>query len=190
MFRSVLVANRGEIARRVFATARRMGIETVAVFSEADASAAHVADADRAVLIGPAAARESYLVPEKIIEAARVTGAEAIHPGYGFLSENADFAQGDIQAVEVGVEQALRRLGRLVALAFQPAHQQGHMHRIELESAEHGVRRAEVGVERRLARLLDGAAVEGLSGEDRGPRLEQGFEHWNLAPHFRPLRGH
>ena len=74
MFRSVLVANRGEIARRVFATARRMGIETIAVYSEADASAAHVADADQAILIGPAAARESYLVPEKIIEAARAIG--------------------------------------------------------------------------------------------------------------------
>ncbi|HXA41172.1 MAG TPA: biotin carboxylase N-terminal domain-containing protein [Phenylobacterium sp.] len=92
MFKSVLVANRGEIARRVFATARRMGLETIAVYSEADAGAAHVADADRAVPIGPAAARESYLVPEKIIAAARATGAEAIHPGYGFLSENADFA--------------------------------------------------------------------------------------------------
>ncbi|MGH6910504.1 MAG: biotin carboxylase N-terminal domain-containing protein, partial [Phenylobacterium sp.] len=92
MFRSVLVANRGEIARRVFATARRMGLETVAVFSEADAGAAHVQEADTAVLIGPAAARESYLVPEKIIAAARASGAEAIHPGYGFLSENADFA--------------------------------------------------------------------------------------------------
>jgi acetyl/propionyl-CoA carboxylase alpha subunit len=92
MFKSVLVANRGEIARRVFATARRMGLATVAVYSEADAGAAHVADADQAVLIGPAAARESYLVPEKIIAAAKATGAEAIHPGYGFLSENADFA--------------------------------------------------------------------------------------------------
>jgi len=92
MFKSVLVANRGEIARRVFATARRMGLETIAVYSEADAGAAHVSDADRAVLIGPAAARDSYLVPEKIIAAARATGAEAIHPGYGFLSENADFA--------------------------------------------------------------------------------------------------
>ncbi|WP_293678028.1 biotin carboxylase N-terminal domain-containing protein, partial [uncultured Phenylobacterium sp.] len=93
MFRSVLVANRGEIARRVFATARRLGIETVAVFSEADADAAHVRDADRAVLIGPAAARESYLVGEKIIAAAKAAGAEAIHPGYGFLSENAEFAE-------------------------------------------------------------------------------------------------
>src|ERR1700742_2942198 len=93
MFKSVLVANRGEIARRVFRTAKRLGLETVAVYSEADAGAAHVADADRAVLIGPAAARESYLVPEKIIAAAKSAGAEAIHPGYGFLSENAAFAE-------------------------------------------------------------------------------------------------
>ncbi|WP_293898367.1 acetyl/propionyl/methylcrotonyl-CoA carboxylase subunit alpha [Phenylobacterium sp.] len=93
MFRSVLVANRGEIARRVFATARRLGIETVAVFSEADAEAAHVRDADKAVSIGPAPARESYLVPARIIAAAQASGAEAIHPGYGFLSENADFAE-------------------------------------------------------------------------------------------------
>lgn len=93
MFKSVLVANRGEIARRVFATARRMGIETVAVHSEADTHTAHVRDADQAFLMGPAAARESYLVPGKIIAAALQTGAEAIHPGYGFLSENADFAE-------------------------------------------------------------------------------------------------
>jgi len=92
MFKSVLVANRGEIARRIFATARRMGLETVAVYSDADARAMHVAEADRAVLIGPAAARDSYLVAEKIIAAAQASGAEAIHPGYGFLSENADFA--------------------------------------------------------------------------------------------------
>jgi acetyl/propionyl-CoA carboxylase alpha subunit len=92
-FNSVLVANRGEIARRVFATARRMGLRTIAVYSEADAEAPHVRDADEAVLIGPAAARESYLVGEKIIAAAKKTKAQAIHPGYGFLSENAEFAE-------------------------------------------------------------------------------------------------
>jgi len=92
MFTKILIANRGEIACRVAATARRMGIRTVAVYSEADAGAKHVAVCDEAVLIGPAAAKDSYLKGAKIIEVAKATGAQAIHPGYGFLSENAEFA--------------------------------------------------------------------------------------------------
>jgi 3-methylcrotonyl-CoA carboxylase alpha subunit len=95
---SLLIANRGEIACRIIRTARRLGIRTVAVYSDADAKALHVREADEAVHIGPSPARESYLVGEKIIAAARETGAEAIHPGYGFLSENADFAQAVIDA--------------------------------------------------------------------------------------------
>jgi 3-methylcrotonyl-CoA carboxylase alpha subunit len=93
MFRSVLVANRGEIACRVFRTAKRMGLRTIAVYSEADANALHVREADEAVLIGPAPARESYLDQARVLAAAKATGAEAIHPGYGFLSENAEFAE-------------------------------------------------------------------------------------------------
>jgi 3-methylcrotonyl-CoA carboxylase alpha subunit len=93
MIQSLLIANRSEIACRIIRTARRMGIRTVAVYSDADATALHVRQADEAVHIGPSPARESYLVGEKIIAAAKQTGAEAIHPGYGFLSENAEFAQ-------------------------------------------------------------------------------------------------
>ena len=92
MFRKLLVANRGEIACRVMTTAKRLGIVTVAVFSDSDAHARHVAIADEAWPIGPAPARQSYLSVERILDAARKSGAEAIHPGYGFLSENADFA--------------------------------------------------------------------------------------------------
>ena len=93
MFTKILIANRGEIACRVIATAQKMGIKTVAVYSEADKEARHVMLADEAVLIGPAASRESYLVADKIIAAAKATGAQAIHPGYGFLSENAEFSK-------------------------------------------------------------------------------------------------
>ena len=98
MITSLLIANRGEIACRIIRTARAMGIRTVAVYSDADAKALHVRQADEAVHIGPSPARESYLVGDKIIAAARATGAEAIHPGYGFLSENAEFAQSVIDA--------------------------------------------------------------------------------------------
>ena len=96
MFQKILIANRGEIACRVIRTAHRMGIKAVAVYSEADADALHVEMADEAVLIGPPPAAESYLVAERIIQAAKDTGAEAIHPGFGFLSEKAEF----VEAVE------------------------------------------------------------------------------------------
>jgi len=98
MFRKILIANRGEIAARITRTARRMGITTVAVFSEADRHALHVREADEAHFIGPAPARESYLRAGAILDVARASGAEAIHPGYGFLSENADFADASAAA--------------------------------------------------------------------------------------------
>ena len=98
MIRSLLIANRGEIACRIIRTARRMGIRTIAVYSDADGDALHVRSADEAVHIGPSPASESYLAGAKILAAAKQAGAEAIHPGYGFLSENADFAQAVLDA--------------------------------------------------------------------------------------------
>src|SRR5262245_40434823 len=93
MFASVLIANRGEIACRIARTAKRLGLRAIAVYSQADAGALHTRLCDEAHLIGPPAARESYLAIDKLIEAARRTGAECVHPGYGFLAENADFAE-------------------------------------------------------------------------------------------------
>src|SRR5690349_3031648 len=92
MFKKILIANRGEIACRVIKTARRMGIKTVAVYSDADREAMHVRMADEAVRIGPAPSAQSYLVIDAIVEACKKTGAEAVHPGYGFLSERTAFA--------------------------------------------------------------------------------------------------
>ncbi|MBN8806877.1 MAG: acetyl/propionyl/methylcrotonyl-CoA carboxylase subunit alpha [Sphingomonas sp.] len=114
MIHSLLIANRGEIACRIIRTARAMGIRTVAVYSDADANALHVRQADEAVHIGPSPALESYLVGDKIIAAAKATVAEAIHPGYGFLSENADFAQAvkDAELIWVGPNPAsIRAMG-------------------------------------------------------------------------------
>jgi len=118
MFKTVLVANRGEIARRVLRACRALGIRGVAVYSEADAGWPHVGDADEAVFIGPASPRESYLNTERILEAARATRAEAIHPGYGFLSENWQFARACEEAglVFIGPPWAvIRQMGEKVA---------------------------------------------------------------------------
>jgi len=112
--KKLLIANRGEIACRIMRTARRMGIATVAIYSDADAHAPHVRAADEAVHIGPAPARESYLLADRILEAAKSTGADAIHPGYGFLSENADFAEAVRKAGLIFVgpsDQAIRVMG-------------------------------------------------------------------------------
>ncbi len=117
-FTTLLIANRGEIACRIIRTARAMGLRTIAVFSDADAQAMHVALADTAIRLGPAPARESYLSIPALIAAARATGAEAIHPGYGFLSENADFADGCAEAGLVFVgppPAAIRAMGSKAA---------------------------------------------------------------------------
>src|SRR5260370_26782304 len=118
MFTKIVIANRGEIACRVIKAARRMGIATVAVYSEPDAEALHVREADEAVPIGPAASAESYLRIDKIVDACKKTGAEAVHPGYGLLSERPEFAAAlcDARIVFIGPSpEAIAAMGDKIA---------------------------------------------------------------------------
>src|SRR5689334_15892990 len=118
MFKKILIANRGEIAVRIIATCREMGVQTVAVYSEADRNARHVQEADEAYNIGAAPASQSYLRIDTIIEAAKHSGAQAIHPGYGFLSENAAFVEACEQAGIIFIgppAPAMRLMGSKIA---------------------------------------------------------------------------
>ena len=170
MFKRILIANRGEIACRIIKTARRMGIETVAVYSEADRDALHVEMADEAVAIGPPAAAESYLVIEKIVAAARRTRAEAVHPGYGFLSEREAFpkALADAGIVFIGPNP-----GAIAAMGDKIEFEEGRRPGQGLDRARPSRRDRERGrghADRRGDRL---------SGDDQGVRRRrrQGHAH-------------
>ena len=149
--RKLLIANRGEIARRIIRTAHRMGIETVAVYSEADADAPHVHEAGQAVMIGPAPASESYLLVDRILDAAARTNADAVHPGYGFLSENAKFALAvrdagltfvgpPVKAIDaMGLKDTAKKLMKTAGVPVTPGYQGDDQSLARLEAASKAV---------------------------------------------------
>ena len=181
MFAKILIANRGEIACRVIKTARRLGIKTVAVYSDADRGARHVAMADEAVHIGASPARDSYLVADKIIAAARQTGAEAIHPGYGFLSENAGFAEACAKAGLVFIgppPAAIRAMG-----SKSEAKKIMEKARVPLVPGYHGDDQAPELLAREAARIGFPVLIKAV-----GRRRRQGHAAWSRAPTSSPTR--
>jgi acetyl-CoA carboxylase biotin carboxylase subunit len=177
MFRKVLIANRGEIAVRVIRTLREMGISTVAVYSDADRTSLHVRMADEAEHVGPSGSAESYLRIDRILDAARKRGAEAIHPGYGFLSENADFAAAceDAGIVFIGPSaESIRSMGsktaaRQVAIAAGTSVVPGTDHGVTLEDAREFARAHGYPV---LLKAVAGGGGKGMRRVDREPDLE------------------
>jgi len=173
MIRALLIANRGEIACRIIRTARRMGIATIAVYSDADAAALHVRAADRAIRIGPAPARQSYLDAAAIVAAAHRTGADAVHPGYGFLAENADFAEAVTTAGLVFVgppAEAIRAMGSKAA-AKALMHQAG----VPLLPGYHGEDQDDARLAAEAARIGLPLVIKAVSGGGgRGMRVVRG----------------
>jgi acetyl-CoA carboxylase biotin carboxylase subunit len=182
LIRTVLVANRGEIARRVFRTCRRLGLKTVAVFSEADRDSLYVRDADHAVAIGPAPARESYLSIDRILEAARVSHADAIHPGYGFLSEDWRFAEACRRAglTYVGPSpEAIRQMGdktearRLMIAAGVPVVPGSHETVADAKEAERVA--SEIGYPILLKAASGGGGI-GMARADKPQDVQTAFD--------------
>src|SRR6185437_11040795 len=183
MFKKVLIANRGEIACRIMRTAKRMGLATVAVYSDADAEALHVREADEALRIGPAAAAQSYLKIDAIIAACRASGAEAVHPGYGFLSENADFARAlDAAGIvfigppaaaiaAMGDKLAAKKLAQEAGVAVVPGHPDAIGYPVMIKAAAggggKGMRLAESDNALREGLRLAASEARSAFGDDR-----------------------